>query len=56
MPDGINIAGVMIGKTDGDTLRKYVQDGKEVTAELSVDNERESPLFRPPEGITIISM
>ena len=55
-PDGINIAGVMIGKSDGETIINYIKEGKEVLAELSTENERETPLFRPPEGITIVSM
>eukprot|EP01091_Cochliopodium_minus_P009519 TRINITY_DN235_c0_g1_i2.p1 TRINITY_DN235_c0_g1~~TRINITY_DN235_c0_g1_i2.p1 ORF type:complete len:612 (-),score=156.48 TRINITY_DN235_c0_g1_i2:5-1606(-) len=53
---GVLLAGVMVGKSDGDTLRRYYNEGKEVKVLLSVKNARESPFFQRPEGLVIVSM
>eukprot|EP00005_Dracoamoeba_jomungandri_P005977 CAMPEP_0174261528 /NCGR_PEP_ID=MMETSP0439-20130205/11478_1 /TAXON_ID=0 /ORGANISM="Stereomyxa ramosa, Strain Chinc5" /LENGTH=601 /DNA_ID=CAMNT_0015346011 /DNA_START=75 /DNA_END=1880 /DNA_ORIENTATION=- len=55
-PDGINITGVLIGRTDGDHFKDLLDQGTTVTVSLTHNNLQQDPLYSPPEGLTIIDM
>ena len=54
--ENITIPGVMIGLTDGNQLKQFLDQKQQVTVNMTDSNRRSSPYFLPPEGLTVISM
>eukprot|EP01130_Rhizamoeba_saxonica_P003842 TRINITY_DN1593_c0_g2_i1.p1 TRINITY_DN1593_c0_g2~~TRINITY_DN1593_c0_g2_i1.p1 ORF type:complete len:616 (+),score=130.84 TRINITY_DN1593_c0_g2_i1:34-1848(+) len=51
----VNIPGVLVGKSDGLSFKSALENGP-VNVTLTAENKQVSPLYSPPEGLTILDL